>query len=219
MENKYQLVRELDDSDYRVHFDILNKLGSGTFGTVYKVKHKLHETKAALKIIEHQVNTDTEIMRREMDNLIKVNSEYVIRYLYCWVEMDNKCNKMPAFGRRSADEAMNLSEFIISCELFKELLECIQYLHDLSPAVIHRDLKPDNILISLNPQNGRYLKLCDFGLAVLHEASGVIRHTGCVGTSIYMATEVRLNKDYTTKVDVYSLAVIASQLFCLNAFE
>ncbi|CAG2106740.1 unnamed protein product [Medioppia subpectinata] len=201
-------------SAFLTYFDELGKLGSGTFGTVYKVKYKDRyslgtNSRYAIKVIEHDVS-----------------SEYVVQYLHCSLETDNICRttciithlydqsltsvldlKGPAFGRRSAEEAMNLSEYYISCQLFKELLECIQYLHDLSPAVIHRDLKPDNVLVSLNPQNGRYLKLCDFGLAVLHERSGVTRHTGCVGTSIYMASEVRLNKDYTTKVDVYSLAV------------
>ncbi|CAG2100101.1 unnamed protein product [Medioppia subpectinata] len=174
-----------------------------------------------------KVNTDIKILETEVNNLMNVNSEYVVKYAMYWFEKEKNYNtiyiitelcgeslrtllelKGPAFGRQSAEEAMNLSEFFISCHIFKELLECIQCLHDLSPAVIHRDLKPDNILVSLNPQNGRYLKLCDFGLAVLHEGSSVIRHTGCVGTSIYMATEVRLNKDYNTKADVYSLATL-----------
>ncbi|CAG2181595.1 unnamed protein product, partial [Oppiella nova] len=75
-----------------------------------------------------------------------------------------------------------------------------------------------NILLTHTVTNGRFFKLCDFGLAVLHEGTGN-QHTGGVGTLRYMAPEVKLNAKYTTKADVYSLAVIAYELFDLNAYE
>ncbi|CAG2172808.1 unnamed protein product [Oppiella nova] len=40
---------------------------------------------------------------------------------------------------------------------------------EVKPQIIHRDLKPDNILITKNVRNGRFIKLCDFGLATVHE--------------------------------------------------
>ncbi|CAG2181082.1 unnamed protein product, partial [Oppiella nova] len=96
-------------------------------------------------------------------------------------------NKPQVFGRQP-EEPMNSIEFYISCHIFKEILECVQYLHELNPPVIHRDLKPDNILISSQLRNGRFIKICDFGLASLHSSS-YSSHTTGVGTRQYMAPE------------------------------
>ena len=53
--------------------------------------------------------------------------------------------KQKCFEKHSK-KAMNSIEFYISCQLFRELLECVQYIHGLKPPIIHRDLKPANIL-------------------------------------------------------------------------
>ena len=173
---------------------------------------------------------------KELNNLVKVRSQYCVQYMSSWF-IDNKyfiamelCSdslknilrlKPQVFGRQSDTEAMNSTEYFISCHIFRELLECVQYLHDSNPSIIHRDLKPDNILIASNPSDGRFLKLCDFGLATVHERSSA-GHKGGVGTRRYMALEVktqnRLNTKYDTKVDVYSLGVIGWEIFGLDAF-
>ncbi|CAG2172034.1 unnamed protein product [Oppiella nova] len=106
---------------------------------------------------------------------------------------------------------MNLIEYFISCEIFKELLECVQYLHEYKDhfvsQIIHRDLKPDNILIAENAREGRFVRICDFGLAALHNYLNP-NHTGGVGTVRYMAPEVRISHlKYTNKCDIYSLGM------------
>ncbi|CAG2100102.1 unnamed protein product [Medioppia subpectinata] len=114
--------------------------------------------------------------------------------------------KGPAFGRRSADEALNLSEFFISCQIFLELLECIQYLHDLSPAVIHRDLKPENVLIGNN--DGKWkLKLCDYGLTQVFENLSIKRDAK------YLSPEETNGQNIDYKTDVYSAAKIGENIF------
>ncbi|CAG2174329.1 unnamed protein product [Oppiella nova] len=97
-------------------------------------------------------------------------------------------HKPQVFGRQPG-EPINSIEFYISCHIFKELLECVQYLHKLSPQIIHRDLKPDNILVAKNVREGRFMKLCDFGLASLHPDGSDASHTTGVGTLQYMAPE------------------------------
>ncbi len=59
--------------------------------------------------------------------------------------------------------------YYISSQLFKEILEGVDYLH--KQKVIHRDLKPNNVLIT-DGMNGRFVKIADFGLATIHEFSG-----------------------------------------------
>jgi serine/threonine protein kinase len=97
--------------------------------------------------------------------------------------------------------------YVISCELFKEILESVDYLHKLKPPVIHRDLKPANILLT-NGRNGRFVKLGDFGLAVMHEFEDQ-SHSKYTGTEKYRAPEV-------TEADIYSLGVISEDLFNID---
>ncbi|CAG2173488.1 unnamed protein product [Oppiella nova] len=109
---------------------------------------------------------------------------------------------------------MNLIEFFISCQIFKEILECVQYLHELNPPVIHRDLKPDNILLATpeSSEQGRCFKLCDFGLAAVHDIAGA-KHTGAVGTLRYMAPEVKLASKYSNMADIYSVGIVAHDVY------
>ncbi|CAG2122763.1 unnamed protein product, partial [Medioppia subpectinata] len=99
------------------------------------------------------------------------------------------------------------------------ILECVEYLHESKPPVIHRDLKPDNILIDPNFGSNRCVKLCDFGLATDHD---IDRQTASryehsiVGTIAYMAPEVTSRSKYNHKSDIYSLSLIGQQLFAID---
>ncbi|CAG2165917.1 unnamed protein product [Oppiella nova] len=136
----------------------------------------------------------------------------------CSHSLQNILQHKPQVFGRQPEEPMNSIEFYISCHIFKEISECVQYLHELNPQIIHRDLKPDNILIARKVRNGRFVKLGDFGLASFHYSS-FGSHTTGVGTRQYMAPEVKLQTKYTTKADIYSLAIIAHKLFNFNEFN
>jgi serine/threonine protein kinase len=104
--------------------------------------------------------------------------------------------------------------YLIACELFIEILECVEYLHSQDPSIIHRDLKPSNMLIS-SGTNGRFVKLSDFGLSTVHKFDEE-SHTQATGTCKYMAPEVHSSNHYDTKADVYSLGVIIQELFHID---
>ncbi|XP_054159528.1 uncharacterized protein LOC128957741 [Oppia nitens] len=103
----------------------------------------------------------------------------------------------------------------------------VGHIHSLEPRLIHRDLKPDNILVDLRGFLwGRgFAKLCDFGLAT--SDTGYSERAGEAGTPVYRAPEVRrqkLNTDfdgrlaYTYKADIYSLSIIGAMLFEVGNF-
>jgi serine/threonine protein kinase len=106
---------------------------------------------------------------------------------------------------------LQINYYILS-ELLKEILESVDFLHKEN--IIHRDLKPANILIT-NGINGRFIKIADFGLSVIHELPDQ-SHTQDSGTIKYMAPEVSNSRKYDMKADIYSLGVIIQDLFHLN---
>ena len=104
---------------------------------------------------------------------------------FCSQNLRNIVEVKPQVFGRQLGEAMDCVEYFISCEIFRQILECVQYLHELNPPVIHRDLKPDNILMAKTVRNGRFFKLCDFGLATVH------KHKSVVGDADYCAQNGR----------------------------
>ena len=118
---------------------------------------------------------------------------------------------------------MSDQEYFVSWHIVKQIAQGVVYLHSQQPRVIHRDLKPANVLFT-DEHGDNFIKLCDFGLSIKHETKRS-NHTYSQGTKKYMAPEVMSlvilpEGDYTSryneKADVYSMAVMALEVFGLD---
>jgi hypothetical protein len=107
--------------------------------------------------------------------------------------------------------------YFIACELLTEILEGVQYLHDLN--IIHRDLKEVNILITKG-HDKRFVKIGDFGESKLLEPGEL--NTCDRGTIKYQAPEVSDNRNddnrtqYNHKADVWSIGCVVGKLFNID---
>ena len=128
----------------------------------------------------------------------------------CSDNLQNIIQQKPHFFGREDSEPMKPIEYFISCQIFQEILECVQYLHESH--FVHRDLNPRNILVNLIPKNKRFVKICDFGLAQ-HGTISTRSRTGGVGTLNYMAPEVNLAKKYSSMCDIFSIGIIGIELY------
>ena len=159
----------------------------------------------------------------------QIKSDHVVKYINTWIDTKNNifiqmelCSdnlkniieKKPGFFVRTVNDVMSHFEYYLTCIIFKQIIECVDFLHNLKPAVIHRDLKPANILFDKHDVSGKFFKLCDFGLAKLHDDRS--HTTGMIGTMKYMAPEIFKESHYDTKCDIYSLGVIGEELFEIN---
>ena len=161
----------------------------------------------------------------------QLDCDFFVQYRSSWVEqIDNEdhflhiqmdlCNFSleVAIGKMKNHFHVEESPFwpdlgyYMASEILLEIIECVNYLHCLSSPIIHRDIKPGNVLIKYDKRNARFVKLGDFGLSIVHERTNQ-SHTKMAGCSRFMAPEVRQDTKYNTKADVFSVGILAQDLF------
>ena len=113
---------------------------------------------------------------------------------------------------------MSLVEFGVSMEIFRQIVEAIEYLHRLKPPIIHRNLKSTNVLISDTTSAKSFIKICDFGYNSFAD-SGLKSRYGTEIDDNYSSYPVMCGTDYQMKADVYCLAVIGQELFEIGLFK
>jgi tRNA A-37 threonylcarbamoyl transferase component Bud32 len=177
-------------------------------------------------VVEHidswiEVNSSFTVLRETYSSTVISSSHPIFdpKNLLLHIQMEFCCQTLNEVIKHLLNEMIqnNLETmktlcYYICCELLTEIIECVNYLHGRN--VIHRDLKPANIFIT-DGTNGRFVKLADSGLSVIHEDMGQ-SHTQGSGTHKYMAPEVMRSRNYDTKADIYSLGIIAEELFIFN---
>ncbi|TIA81029.1 hypothetical protein E3P98_02294 [Wallemia ichthyophaga] len=182
---------------------VLDELGSGNGGTVSKVVHEPSNTTMAKKtiLIESQSPIRRQILR-ELQILHHCHSDYIIEFYGAYLEGPHICMCMEYMDRGSLDRIIR-KHGPVSYDVFGQIalsvLRGLTYLYDVH-RIIHRDVKPSNILINSKGQ----IKLCDFGVS--GELINSIADT-FVGTSTYMSPERIQGAQYTVKSDVWSLGI------------
>eukprot|EP00474_Spongospora_subterranea_P005628 CRZ06086.1 hypothetical protein [Spongospora subterranea] len=190
------------------HYHILEPIGEGSFGKVYKGRRKSTGQLVAMKFIVKRGKTCISMLRQEIAILQDLNHANII-LLLDWFETNTEICVVTEMAQgelyQVLEDDKRLPEPIIK-RIAIELVAALQYLH--SHRVIHRDMKPQNILIGA----GGSVKLCDFGFARSLSTHSICM-TSIKGTPLYMAPELVQEKPYDHTVDLWSLGVILYELF------
>jgi len=203
------------------NFQKIEKIGEGTYGVVYKPKDKITEELVALKKIRLETETEgvPSTAIREISLLKELEHPGVVQLLdvvhhdqklfmvfeYLDKDLKKLMDDHGAATKRDGGTGSGLPEPLVRSYM-RQLLEGISYCH--RHRVLHRDLKPQNLLID----STGLIKLADFGLA---RAFGVpVRtYTHEVVTLWYRAPEILLgSKFYSTSVDNWSLGCIFAEM-------
>ncbi|KAG9951120.1 Pkinase-domain-containing protein, partial [Aureobasidium melanogenum] len=189
-------------------YHMLEELGSGSFGVVYKAVEKATGDLVAIKHIDLEgSDDDIQEIQQEIALLSTCSSEHVTRYKASFVRGVKLWIVMEYLGGGSCLDLLKsgpITETQIAI-IMRELLLGLDYLHNTGK--IHRDIKAANVLLS---SSGR-VKIADFGVAAQLTNIQSQRLT-FVGTPFWMAPEVIQEAGYDFKADIWSLGITAMEL-------
>ncbi|XP_022640398.1 serine/threonine-protein kinase TIO isoform X2 [Vigna radiata var. radiata] len=192
------------------NYHVIELVGEGSFGKVYKGRRKHTGQTVAMKFIMKHGKTEKDIhnLRQEIEILRKLKHENIIQMLDSFESPQEFC-VVTEFAQGELFEILEDDKCLPEGQvqaIAKQLVKALHYLH--SNRIIHRDMKPQNILIGA----GSVVKLCDFGFARAMSTNTVVLRS-IKGTPLYMAPELVREQPYNHTVDLWSLGVILYELF------
>ena len=193
-------------------YEIIEELGTGGMGKVYRVKDKKLDEEMALKILKPEIAADKgmierfknelklarKIAHRSVCKMYDLNEEEGTHFITMeYVTGEDLKSYIRKKGKISEEDAISIA---------KQICEGLSEAHELG--VVHRDLKPQNIMID---EKGR-TKIMDFGIARSVEAPGVTQTGIMIGTPDYISPEQAEGEEADQRSDIYALGVILYEM-------
>lgn len=202
-----KLAEICSQDDPHVRYSNLKKIGQGASGGVYTAHDKSTNEYVAIKQMEIEKQPKKELIINEIlvmkgskhGNIVNFIESYLLKN-ELWVVMEYM--EGGSLTDIVTHSIMTEGQMGAVC---RETLQGLKFLH--SKGIIHRDIKSDNILLSMNGD----IKLTDFGFCAQIKDHASKRNT-MVGTPYWMAPEIVEKKAYGPKVDIWSLGIMTIEM-------
>lgn len=209
-------IDELNFQDYQV----IEKVGTGGMGSVYKAKRRSDGRTVALKVPQQHYLSDEKFVKRfyrEAEMLKRFSHPNIVRVYDYRSDPNEHYIAMEFIEGESLEDQLEMGGFSYeeSVQILRALADALRHIHFHN--VVHRDIKPANVMMLSNAfVNGKLreggLKLMDFGIAVGKVVTRLTMVGARVGTPIYMAPEQAKGDTVDSRSDVYSLGLVAYEM-------
>lgn len=193
-------------------------LGTGGMGHVYQAKHELMHRRVAIKIMRAQFVADQVSVKRfnfEAIALGKLEHPHIIATYDHGTTIHGQPYIVMEYlqGRSLADLVKELRGLPVGrvIDVFDQVCDALDYAH--KKGVLHRDLKPGNIMLTEKEGVFDYVKVVDFGVAKLMEVNGeeaqsLTQQGEVCGSPVYMSPEQCLGQALDRRADIYSMGIV-----------
>lgn len=198
---------------------VKEKLGEGGMGEVYLAEHVRMKRKVAVKVMRRAMVSDAEAIgrfHREAENASQITHPNVAA-VYDFGETPDKLaylamEYVPGESLTRILERERLVHHIRASDLVGQIADALMAAHALG--ILHRDLKPDNVMVARTRADTDLVKLLDFGIArVMGRETQNLTRTGLVvGTPEWMSPEQIAGEKLDARADIYALGLIAFRL-------
>ena len=194
-------------------YEILRKIGDGGMAFVYQARDKLLNRVVAVKVLRPEFVDDQEFLvkfKREAEAVASLSHPNIVNVYD--VGEDGKVHYIVM----EYVDGQNLKEIIqnegsleeyTSLDIAKQIARALSAAH--RSGIIHRDIKPHNILIS---KDGRQVKVADFGIAKAVSSSTMTNMGSVIGSVHYISPEQAKGKHLTSNADLYSLGIVLYEM-------
>lgn len=199
------------DNRYRV----VEVIGRGGMGVVYKVEHQRMGKIAAMKVLHREYAHDSEVIsrfRREAEAISQLTHHNTVQVFDFGNVRGSLYLIMEYIRGRDLGSLVKRDgpmQFAQAAPLFAQICSSLTEAHTLG--IIHRDLKPENVLVTRTLRGRDFVKVLDFGLAKLSEREEKAEQTdrgAIIGTPYYMSPEQIRGENIDARTDIYALGAL-----------
>ncbi|XP_051900123.1 mitogen-activated protein kinase kinase kinase kinase 5-like [Pristis pectinata] len=211
MNAQNQAALDISTKNPQDDFEIIQRVGGGTYGEVYKARQKHTGQLAAVKIIKMEPDDDFSVIQQEISIVKSCTHQNIVAYYGSYIRSNKLWICMEFCGGGSLQDIYHVTGPLTELQIAyisREMLQGLEYLHNQGK--IHRDIKGANVLINDNGD----VKLADFGISAQITAT-FARRMSFIGTPYWMAPEVaavEFKGGYNELCDIWAVGITAIEL-------
>ena len=197
------------------HYEVIEKVGEGGMGVVYKARDIHLDRTVALKFLSPHLTANADARRRF---LREAKAAAGLKHPNICTVYEIHDSDTEAFLALEFVDGEGLDEMIDRAPLkFEDAIEIARQVargldHAHSQGVVHRDIKPANIIVSDHGDGQLHATITDFGLARLAKASKLTRENTTLGTVSYMSPEQAQGMEIDQRTDIWALGVVIYEM-------
>jgi ligand-binding sensor domain-containing protein/tRNA A-37 threonylcarbamoyl transferase component Bud32 len=195
------------------NYKLLDKIGSGGMGTVYKAENRTDKTQmVAIKVLKEELFEDESSRKRFKQEAVIVDQldhPNIVRVFERGQSKHSMFIAMELLEGRTLTDKINKEnrlDVLEGLHIMIQVTDAIAKIH--SKGIIHRDMKPDNVMLVGKGNDPNFVKLLDFGLARMQHQTRLTQSGMVIGTINYMAPEQISGSGFSGATDVYSMGVM-----------